>query len=166
MQKPKSFSHDPRPHLVVEGHGNSAFVSQFEIRLQKYPCVPDGDELACVLLIFCADVDVEFVNLGDLLAIFFVHQVNRLAADYPGNKTFPGHDRDALRSSDDGIDSPNWLQMKVPFIGDVLNDEPDLVAVTCEHDARLAVGITHAKDVADDIGPNAIAPWANALADE
>src|SRR5262249_4765443 len=113
-----------------------------------------------------ANVDVKIVNLGDFLFVLLVHQVDRFAADDAGYGTAPRHNRHTLRCRHDRIDAADRLEVQESFVCNVLHNKPDLIAVASQHDPRFAFGIANAKHVPHDIGPHAVAPWPNPLANE
>jgi hypothetical protein len=89
-----------------------------------------------------------------------------LRPDHARYETALRHNPDTLRCRHDGIDAADRLEMQESFVRDVLHNKPDLIAVASEHDARFAFGIANAKNVAHDVGPHAVAPRLNALANE
>src|SRR5512140_2889406 len=92
--------------------------------------------------------------------------MDRFPPDDAGNETAARHNRDTLRCRHNGIDAADRLKVQESFVRDVLHNKPDLIAVASEHNARFAFGIANAKHVAHDVGPHAVAPRPNPLANE
>src|SRR5215469_2265643 len=92
--------------------------------------------------------------------------MDRFAADDAGNETTVCHNRDTLRCRDNGIDAADGFKVYESFVGDVLYNKSDLIAVASEHNAWFAFGIANAKDVTHDVGAHAVAPRPNPLANE
>jgi hypothetical protein len=97
--------------------------------LEKHAGIAKGDQLERVGFAGHADVDVEIVHLRHLLAVVLIHQVDRLAPDHAGHHAVSRHNRDALRRRDHRINAADRIDVEKAIVGDVIDDEPDLVAV-------------------------------------
>ena len=87
--QPRGLRGDVTADAVVERARHHPPVPEVERLGVDHAHVADPDELGGLLAIFGADVDVELLQLGNLLAVLVLEQVNRLAADQTHDVAVP-----------------------------------------------------------------------------
>ena len=91
--------------------------------------VADPHELARLLAVARADVDVQVADLGDLLALLVAQQVDRLLADDARDRPLARVEHDALADEDLRVPAADFAKPQVAVVVDVGDDQPDLVDV-------------------------------------
>ena len=92
--------------------------------------VTDADQASSLVAIDGADVDVEILDLGYLLAIVFLEQMDRLSPDHAGHRTVAGGDAHALADQHHRVPATDLTEAQEPAVVDVGNVNADLVDVT------------------------------------
>ena len=82
---PRDLERDVGAEPVVQRARDEAAVRQAERLGGEHGRIADADELLGVLLVVGADVDVHRLDLGRLLAVVGLEQVDRLLADHAGH---------------------------------------------------------------------------------
>ena len=86
-----------------------------------------------------ADVDPQVLHLRDLLALLRRQQVDRLAGDHAGDAPAGGMHLDGLPDQRLRVPPADRPDPHEPAVVDVLDQQPDLVAVPGEHHAGFAL---------------------------
>src|SRR5262249_47579657 len=100
----------------------------------------------------CANIDKQLVQNRVLLSLLGIHQVDRLLADHAEDRAMLGRvDVDPLADYDIRIVSTNRAEEDITLLGDMLDEEADLIAVTGEHDLGATLRVEDGVGVPEDI---------------
>ena len=83
---------------------------------------------------------MQLLELGGLLALLLLEEVDRLAPDDAGHDAVARRDRDALADELLGVPAAHADDVQVALVVDVRDDQADLVDVADDRDGR-AVGL-------------------------
>ena len=83
------------------------------------PTSPIRTMLARLVAVLGADVDVEVLELGDLLAVVVLEQMDRLAADHAGHVAVARGDPHALADQHDRVPAADLAEAQVALVVDV-----------------------------------------------
>jgi len=86
------------------------------------------------------DVDVEVLELGDLLAVLVLEQMDRLTRDDAGNGAVASLEGDPLADQHDGIPTSHLPEAQIAVVVDVRDVEADLVDVADDGERGAAGG--------------------------
>jgi hypothetical protein len=86
---------------------------------------------------------VQLLHLRHLLAVLLLEQVNRLLADHAGQRTVARDQLDALADEDLRVPATDADEVQEPLVGDVRDDQPDLVDVAHHHQQRALAAARH-----------------------
>jgi hypothetical protein len=136
---------DERAQAVVHRAREGAVVGQLDGLGGEHRHVPDAHQRAGLGPVLRADVDVQVLQLGHLLAVVRFEQVDRLLADRTDHDTVPGRELDALADEDLRVPAANPGEAQEAVVVDVRDDEADLVDVPDDGDRRAAAGARHAR---------------------
>src|SRR5829696_1297580 len=150
-EQPQSLQHHEGTHAVVYGAGSQAPVRELHQVLVDHADVADADHALRLLGIFGADVDPEALYLGDLLALFWLHDVDGLLADHADDLAAVGEQPDALPHEDLRIPAAHACKSEHAAILDVGDHHSYLVDVSREHDLRLPPRAYRGKRVAHPV---------------
>ena len=98
--------------------------------------VADPDQLARLVAVGGADVDVEALELDHLFALVGLEQVDRLAADDAGDEAVLAADLDPLADQDLRVPAADRAEVEEALLVDVGDDEADLVDVADDGEQR------------------------------
>ncbi len=93
-----------------------------------------------------ADVDVQVAQLGHLLALLLLEQVDRLLADDAVHDAVARGDLDALADEDDRVPAADAAEPEEAVVVDVVDDQADLVDVADHGEQRPVGGALDARD--------------------
>src|SRR5919112_967363 len=97
MHSSQCRQHDERADAVVDATTCDDAVAEIDERHVDHARIADANAtLFYGIPATHADVDPEIVNLGDFIALFAPHQMNRFLADDTDNITGAGEQADAL----------------------------------------------------------------------
>src|SRR6185437_16196642 len=97
------------------------------------------------------DVDPQVGDLGDLVPLLWLHQMNRLLADDAEHGTIPAQERDPLAHEHLRIPTADAGEIAVAVIVDMRDLHADFVDVPSEHEARLTLWVDRRDGVAAHI---------------
>jgi hypothetical protein len=115
--------------------------------------VADGDPLQRLLLGLGADVDPDLVDLGHLLAVRLVHQVDGALAGHALHRALLGLDHDPPAGDHGPVVAADGVKVDEPVLVHVGDDEAELVHVARHHEGRVARGIEGGDPVAEGVTP-------------
>ncbi len=95
---------------------------------------------ARVVAVLGADVDVQVLELGRLLALLVLEQVDRLLADHAGDRALARGDLDPLADEDHRVPAADAAEPQEAVVVDVVDDQADLVDVADHRDERAVAG--------------------------
>ena len=151
-QQPQHLGHDVCPDPVVDAARHDAPVRQLlHVRVQ-HRGISDAHALERFGPGGGADVDPQVRDLGDLVYVLFLHEVDRLLADHAAHGSLRPRDYDALPDQHLGVPPADPGEVEVAVVIHVCHLEPDLVDVAGEHEARRALGVHGGGRVTVDIG--------------
>ena len=101
--------------------------------------VADAHELARLVAVLGADVDVQVAQLGDLLALLLAQQVDRLAARDARHDAVARRDLHALADEDLRVPAADAHEAQEAVVVDVRDDQADLVDVADDREEGRAV---------------------------
>ena len=169
--EPRGLLHDEGPEAVVHGARDDPVVGQLDRLAGDHGHVADAHEGARLVAVFRADVDVEVLDIGDLLSLLLLEQVDGLLADDARQVTVAGDDLDALADEDLPVPAADAREVQVALVVDVRDDEADLVDVSDERETRAVADGGDARPrgaecVAADLGeaPRRLPPHAGRCA--
>src|SRR5213080_26795 len=87
-----------------------------------------------------------------MLAIAVLHQVNRLLADDTDDVTTASEKANALADQNLWVPATDRRDVNESVVVDVLNDQPNFVEMTVEHDRRRTLGVHFRHAIASDVG--------------
>ena len=93
---------------VIERSRDHAVVPQLDRAGVDHRHVADPHELARLVAVLGADVDVQVLELGGLAALVVLHQMDRLARDHPGHGPVAGLRRTRWPTSTTVSQPPTW----------------------------------------------------------
>ena len=154
----EGFGHDPDADAVIEGVGGDEVVAELGDAEDEGDGVADLEFVECFFVGGGADIDVEIGEVDFFGAVAFIgfHEVDGLAADDAGDGAVFGVDDDAGAGDDGEVDAADGDEVEEAFVGDVVDEEADLVDVGGEHDARGAGGVEGEEGIAVDVGADFI----------
>ena len=115
--------------------------------------IADPQQLERLVAVGGADVDVQAVELDRLLLLLVLQQVDRLAADHPGDDAVAGLHLDPLADQDLRVPAADRQEPGEALLVDVGDRQPDLVDVADDRDQRPVAGAGDAGDRgADPVG--------------
>ena len=115
--------------------------------------IADPQQLERLVAVGGADVDVQAGELDRHLLLLVLEQVDRLAADHPGDEAVAGLHLDPLADQDLRVPAADRQEPRVALLVDVGDRQPDLVDVADDRDQRPVAGAGHAGDRgADPVG--------------
>ncbi len=148
---------DPEPagDAVVERLGDELVADLLERGIEGHH-VADLDPLARGLAE--AEVDIEGVEFGHLLAFLGGRDVDRLAAgvEHALEVAAVGRDEHAAGEEGAGVEAAHRLEVEPALLGDVADEEADLVHMAEEHDLRAAGAVTPAEQRAHRVHPDLV----------
>ena len=95
------------------------------------------------------------LNSGLRFRFGLVLQVDRRTPDDPGHALL-AMDPDPLTDRDGTVVAADGLEVQQAFVIEVMDDEADLVHVPGQHDPRAGLGIEDRRDIAVDVGRDAV----------
>ena len=101
--------------------------------------VADADERLGLLPAGGADVDVHVLDLGGLLAVVLLEQVDRLLADHAADLALVAADDDPLADQVLRVPAADRPEPEEALVVDVADEEADLVDVADDRDGGLAL---------------------------
>ena len=157
---------DPAAGLVVHRGRNGEVVAHgVEAKLDGHG-VADADHLAGLFLVGRADVEPQILDLRHLLSFILRKQVDRLSGDDAEDRPVGGPDGHSLADQHLRIPTADRLHVDEAFVVDVLDDQPDLIAMAGEHDPQRGIGVFHHDDVAVQVGADFVGKILRVIADE
>ena len=138
--EPRRLQRDERAQPVVHRARDDAVVAQFQRLTGDDRDVADAHEPACLVAVLGADVDVQVAQLGHLLALLLLEQVDRLAARHARHDAVARDELDALADEDLRVPAADAHEAQEAVVVDVRDDQADLVDVTDDGEKRRAVG--------------------------
>ena len=143
----RGLERDEGAEAVVHRARDDAVVVQLERLAGDHGDVADAHELARLVAVLGADVDVQVAQLGDLLALLLAQQVDRLAPDDAGQRAVARDELTALADEDLRIPAADADEAQEAVVVDVRDDQADLVDVADDREQRRAFG--RARDARD-----------------
>ncbi len=97
--------------------------------------------------------------------------MDRLAANHAGDGSAVGPDGHPLADEDTPVPAADGLKVNKSVIINVLDDQPNLIAVSCQHYPKRGIGLTRGDHIAVEVRlhfireslcviPNDILDWA------
>ena len=136
--EPRGLERDERAEPVVHRARDDAVVAQLERLAGDDRDVADAHELARLVAVLGADVDVQVAQLGHLLALLLLEQVDRLAPGHAGDDAVARHELDALADEDLRVPAADAHEAQEAVVVDVRDDQADLVDVADDGEERGA----------------------------
>ena len=137
--KAQSLGRRPGADTVVASSGREATSLEFLEFRRVGDGVTDRHELLGLLARGDADVDVHRVEIGHLLAVVGLLQVDGQQTGDPGNGTVLTVHGDALTAHQGVVDASDPLDREIPLVGDVGDHEAELVHVPADEHTRVAL---------------------------
>ena len=144
--QPRGLERDEAAEPVVHRARDDAAVGQLDRLAGDHRDVADPHHRARLVAVLRADVDVQVAQLGRLLALLVLEQVDRLLADDAGDAPVARGDLDALADEDHRVPAADAGEPQEAVVVDVVDDQPDLVDVADDRDERAVAGARHARD--------------------
>ena len=139
--EPRCLQRHERAEAVVQRARGDAPVGQLHRVAVDHRHIPDPHQLARLLAVARADVDVQVAHLRHLLALLVSQQVDRLLADHPGDLARARAQHHALAHEDLRVPAAHLAEPQEALVVDVRHDQPDLVDVAHHHEpSRAASG--------------------------
>ena len=142
---------------VVQRARGDPVVAQRQRRDVDHADVADADQRPRLVAVGGADVDVQVLGLGGLVAVVAAQQVDRLAPDHAAQLAVAGGQDDSLADELDRIPAADLSESDEPRILDVRDVHADLVDVA-DHRERRAAGVGRAGRYPDDRRADAVGP--------
>ena len=124
------------PQAVVQCPRTHASLRQLDRLGGDDRHVADPNPRTGIVAVARSDVDVQVADLGHLLALLLAQQVNRLLAHRAGHVALARPDHDPLADEDLSIPASDGAKPQEPVVVDVGEDQPDLVDVPHDGQAR------------------------------
>src|SRR3954452_23959476 len=146
-----------RPQPVVHGARHHALAQQLYRLSRDHRDVADADDRPGLVSVLGPDVDVQVLELGLLLALLVLEQVDRLLAHDALKGAVTRDHLDPLADEDLRVPPADAPKPQVALVVDVADDEADLVDVA-DHDRQGPVAGAldprhrRAHDIARDLG--------------
>ena len=134
--EPRDLVGDEAAEPVVHRARDDAAVRVLDRLAGDHRDVADAHPAARLVAVGGADVDVQLAQLGDLLALLLLEQVDRLLADDAGDGAVARGDLDALADEDHRVPAADAAEPEEALVVDVVDDQADLVDVADDREQR------------------------------
>ncbi len=149
------FEHHEGADAIVDRARCNAVVGEVDRARVDHAGVADPDERRGLVARGRPDVDPEVGDLGRLLALVGLHQVDRLLPHHADHVSLPSGEADALPHEHLRVPPADRSDRYQTAIVDVGGDHADFVDVAGEHDRHRAGGIHFGEGVSDHVGGDA-----------
>ena len=122
--------------------------------------------LSGLFLVGRADVEPQVLHLRHLLPLLLGEQVDRLSGDDAEDRPVGGPDGHPLADQHLRVPAADGLDIEEAVVVDVLDDQPDLVAVAGQHHPQRGVGVLDHDHVAVQVGADLVGEVLDVIADE
>ena len=132
----KCLQHNPKSDFVVHrGRAGQTAPQLLELELHR-DWVANAHHALGIRLVWGTDVNPKVLHLGYDFSLLLGEQVNRLSRNHSRNCARRGPDTHARADQLHGIPTTNWLYGNIAIRIDVLNDQPNLIAVASQQHAH------------------------------
>ena len=137
---------DVHAEAVVERARRQAAIRQLDRLGSDHDLVALGDHFAGVVAVTRADVHVQLLELGGLLALLGFEEVNRLAPDHAHDRALAGEHLDSLADQHLRIPAARADHVQEALVAHVADQQGDLVDVADDHEQRVLGAPAHARN--------------------
>ena len=127
--QPGRLGGDVTADAVVQRARDDPLVTELDRFGVDHCHVPDADQPAGLVGVLGPDVDVKLLELGHLLAVLVLEEVDRLAADHAGHVAVARAQPHPLADQHAGVPPADLAEAQIPVVVDVRDVQADLVDV-------------------------------------